>query len=293
MFFVLVSAAKAESLPSWYINKPDDSKLYYYGTGTDEKSVENAAIFALGNILRDIYEKNRDRLNIDFETFKNSINFPKYNIESAEKIGDLFYVIITIRKNELFNLQLSNLEETHRDILKKFGELKGKNKFVVVSNLEKILKLVSSAENKMAIIGVLGKFTETKYQNTYEKVRNKYDDILQNLDLRIVMEQPELEQLRKTLANYIENRGIKVDNGAKNTLFVSFRNKKLFLYNIFSVNILVSFRIMDDNDKLLYYESIESEAQSTEGYANATNMALNNVKNMCKKTICPDIFRYF
>lgn len=105
----------------WYYDKLRDNELYLYGVGNSDIDIEYAVKKAMDNIVRGVFENSSEILNIDYESFRKSFNFPSYNIENNAKSDGVWYVLISVKRNELFELQLNNLDEIDKNITKSYN----------------------------------------------------------------------------------------------------------------------------------------------------------------------------
>jgi hypothetical protein len=201
--------ANATNRYSWYYNKPRDNDLYLYGVGSSEINKEHAIKKAMDNIAKNIFDNNSEILNINYESFRNSLNFSNYSVENSATNDGILYVLISVKRNELFELQINDLNEIDKIITKKYNFLKDKNEFIRAKNIEKLLKLIKKAENKIEVIWTINEFNETKYTEKYKRIVNEYIKLSKNLNLNIKIENPEITHSKEALKYYFSKKDIK------------------------------------------------------------------------------------
>jgi hypothetical protein len=239
----------------WYYDKLRDNELYLYGVGNSDIDIEYAVKKAMDNIVRGVFENSSEILNIDYESFRKSFNFPSYNIENNAKSDGVWYVLISVKRNELFELQLNNLDEIDKNITKSYNFLKNKNEFVKIKNVDKLLKLIKKAEDKIEVIWTINEFNETKYTDRYKRIIKEYKELSKNLNINIKVENTEIKDSKSEIEYYFNKKNIKVKEKSNNTLYVSYVNRKLPSNNSFDNNIFLTVKFMDKDNNMLYYNS--------------------------------------
>ncbi len=275
--FCFLFNLKAEILPDWY-KDTKNTKLYIYGLGKGE-NLDNAIKAALDNVKEKFLKKNEDyKINI------NLLNFSNYEIEKKEKIDDIYYILLTIRRSELYNLQLQQLNEIVLDIENLYNFLDKKNDFVKFTKFEEILKLVNEMNNKIEIIKLIdNKFNYNRYNLLYKKVENKYINLLNNLDIKIEIEQKRIKPLLKfVMHNIRKNNFVRINDKSKNTLRLYYKIKMLNVENNYNVDILFYVKILDKDDNLVNYNSFNYSFSSTNSFADAIDAIINEFKKDLK-----------
>lgn len=287
LFFTYIffnTKAIASNNLEWYNNKIENSKLYIYGVGNG-MNLDDATKSALNDIKQD-FIKNKAKLENNETNNKtvnmNYLNFSNYEIEKSKKYKNIYYILINIKRNELYNLQLDNLIDINNNIEKQYNFLKDKNDFVKINKFKEILKLIEEAKNKILIIKMIDSFDKSKYIKFYNKIENEYNNLLKHININVIIEKDNLLPLEETIYNNIINNGIKINKKSKNTLYISYITKKLFINNAYNYNILIYCKILDYNNKLMYYNSFNYTYTSNISFKDAKNKILETFENDLK-----------
>lgn len=274
MFLLLNYNVKAEE-PTWYTDKPDNTKLYLYSSGIGN-DISEAILDALNGIivLDDNYSNNIH------------INFTNYTIENSSKYNNKQYVLIAVKRNELFNLQIDNLKIINDIIENKYKNLSN-NDFKNKKEIKDIISLIEEAKEKILIIKTIDNFNDSKIIKKYNNILKKLNDI--KLTLNIDIKNQELDILRDDLDNIILDYGIKNTKKSKNILVVDMEVKKNKIHNSFIVNNRIKMSILDENNKIIKYNYRNYETISDVSYLAAyeTNMfeIKNNLKNIFNELV--------
>ena len=257
---------KAEE-PIWYTNKPNNTKLYLYSSGIG-KDMNEAILNALNGIivLDDNYSNNIH------------INFTNYTLEDSVKDEDNQYVLIAVKRNELFNLQIDNLKILNKVINDKYMALSDNN-FKNKKTINEIIELIEEAKNKIKIIKIIDTFDDTKITKKYNTIIKEIENIEPKLWLDV--KSNELLIFDDKIKNIIEDYNIKINKNAKDILVFDMEVKKEKIHNSFIVNNKVILSIIN-NDKIIKYNYKNYESISEKDFDSAYKSNMEKINGDLK-----------
>ena len=241
VFIVLFfsNSCRANKYPDWYNNKPDDNKLYIYSIGEGDSESE-AIRNALDNIIKmdDIYVENIH------------INFPDYNLLKNEKYLDKYYILLNVKRNELFNLQMENLKIINDTIEHVYADLP-QNPFEKISQINLLKNLIEEAKEKINIAKKINNFDDKKIIKRYNYISNNINKNV--LDVRLVINNDDLLINKDVILAILQNNNIKINDNSNNILLVDLENKNKKIHNTFVVNTKIMFKIIDVDGNVIKY----------------------------------------
>lgn len=257
---------KAEE-PIWYTNKLNNTKLYLYSSGIG-KDMNEAILNALNGIivLDDNYSNNIH------------INFTNYTLEDSVKDEDNQYVLIAVKRNELFNLQIDNLKILNKVINDKYMTLSDNN-FKNKKTINEIIELIEEAKNKIKIIKTIDTFDDTKITKKYNTIIKEIKNIEPKLWLDV--KSNELLIFDDKIKNIIEDYNIKINKNAKDILVFDMEVKKEKIHNSFIVNNKVILSIIN-NDKIIKYNYKNYESISEKDFDSAYKSNMEKINGDLK-----------
>ncbi len=257
---------KAEE-PIWYTNKLNNTKLYLYSSGIG-KDMNEAILNALNGIivLDDNYSNNIH------------INFTNYTLEDSFKGEDNQYVLIAVKRNELFNLQIDNLKILNKVINDKYMTLSDNN-FKNKKTINEIIELIEEAKNKIKIIKTIDTFDDTKITKKYNTIIKEIKNIEPKLWLDV--KSNELLIFDDKIKNIIEDYNIKINKNAKDILVFDMEVKKEKIHNSFIVNNKVILSIIN-NDKIIKYNYKNYESISEKDFDSAYKSNMEKINGDLK-----------
>lgn len=269
MFFILFillffsNNCIANNYPYWYEHKPENNKLYIYsiGEGKDEpEAIRNA----LDNIINmdDIYVENIH------------INFPDYNLLKNEKYLNKYYVLLSIKRNELFNLQLENLKIINDAIEHIYADLP-QNSFKKISQIKVLKKLIEEAKGKIDITKKINEFDDKKIIKRYNYILN---DINKNtLNVKLVINNNDLLLHKDFILDVLQENNIKIQDNSENILFVDLENKNKKIHNTFIVNTKIVFKVFDLDGNVIKYNYKNYTSNSDKSFQTSYNKNLVSI----------------
>lgn len=259
--FVVGVFAK-NTIPEWYNNKPEDNKLYIFGIGSGD-SVNEAVRSGIDNVYINIYTSVYNYVSDDVvgENIKKlkenakedlNINFSSYIIENSVNIDNKYYVLISFKRNELFNRQVSDLDVLNTAILTKYASIANYSDFVKLHKYKDILTLINNAQNKINIIKVIGIFNDIKYQDTYKKIKNDYKKIVDNIGVKLDLDKDLSFLLGNVVNGILGDNGVKVKSKSQNKLIINSQNDIIKVHNIFVVKTKFMCKVVYKNNVISY-----------------------------------------
>lgn len=259
--FVVGVFAK-NTIPEWYNNKPEDNKLYIFGIGSGD-SVNEAVRSGIDNVYINIYTSvynyvSDDAVGENIKKLKENakedlnINFSSYIIENSVNIDNKYYVLISFKRNELFNRQVSDLDVLNTAILTKYASIANYSDFVKLHKYKDILTLINNAQNKINIIKVIGIFNDIKYQDTYKKIKNDYKKIVDNIGVKLDLDKDLSFLLGNVVNGILGDNGVKVKSKSQNKLIINSQNDIIKVHNIFVVKTKFMCKVVYKNNVISY-----------------------------------------
>lgn len=249
-------------IPEWYNNKPEDNKLYIFGIGSGS-SINEAVRSGIDNVYINIYTSvynyvSDDAVGENIKKLKENakedlnINFSSYIIENSVNIDNKYYVLISFKRNELFNRQVSDLDVLNTAILTKYASIANYSDFVKLHKYKDILTLINNAQNKINIIKVIGIFNDIKYQDTYKKIKNDYKKIVDNIGVKLDLDKDLSFLLGNVVNGVLGDNGVKVKSKSQNKLIINSQNDIIKVHNIFVVKTKFMCKVVYKNNVISY-----------------------------------------
>ena len=246
LFFLLFNYKIQAEEPIWYKSKPDNTKLYLYSSGVG-KDMNDAILDALNNMI--IID---DNYSGDIH-----INFTNYTIEDSIIDNNKQYVLVAVKRNELFNLQIDNLKILNEVINNKYKDVLNsdyKNK----KDIQEVINLIEEAKAKIKIIKTINTFDTRKIDKKYNEMLKN----LNNIDLSLNIDNKTLSLFDKELENILINNNIKFNKKSNNILTLDIDTKRKKIHNSFIVYNKVTLYIINNGKIIKYnykdYESISN-----------------------------------
>ncbi|WP_419770823.1 MAG: LPP20 family lipoprotein [Candidatus Marinarcus sp.] len=179
-------------VPQWYLNAPANTSAYLYGTG-EGTSLQSAKSAALNDMSGRLSVQVSSSLNQTTTTSRNNsgengynkevtqniniavqnINFTNAVIEKTITLGNSFFVLMKVNRQELFNQTKQEFDMTNRRI----------NDLLEVSNVQPILEQIYTlqnlqpvlleAKNQASVLKALNNgFDESSYFHHYSRIEN-------------------------------------------------------------------------------------------------------------------------
>jgi len=200
----------SKGIPSWYLSPTPNSNTYLYGVG-EGKNMQEAKNSALNDMASRLsvnidstinqnkqsissskinsYEKKLTQ-NINVEVKK--INFTNAAIESSEVIGNSFFLLMRVNKEELFNNHLESFSLHQTQIS---NTLKANQKRPVLEQLytlEKLLPTVEKATSQALILNAINKeFNSSTPIEKHHQVTLQYEELKESLAFKISTNLPQ------------------------------------------------------------------------------------------------------
>lgn len=279
IFFLFYSNSYAK-IPKWYLNNFSKNDLFFYSknTGKNKQITINSAIHNLKIELIDLINQNNKIENFQYKV--HYIDFPEINIIKNEKQKDFLYILISIHKTELFNLQLKKLNFLNIELEKQLKKLEDINDFIKKDNYKNIFSIINQMKEKLIIIKYLNnKFNIKNYTTKFNNIEQQYTKFLKNLDLQLIFKNNKIYNFQHKVINILNEKNIKINNNSQNILFVEFIENKNFINNIFFINLNIIFYLKDKLGNNILYNSKLFKCDSNISYNNCFEQFENIVLN--------------
>ncbi|MEA3512615.1 MAG: LPP20 family lipoprotein [Campylobacterota bacterium] len=200
-----------QELPSWYINAPSNNAVFIYGEGT-AKSMDEAKTNGLNSMASRLvvsvssslesstttstdgkssnYSKN---INKSVKQDVQKIKFTNAKVEKSSKIGDEFYVLMKVNRDELFENKNKEFIINDKRVDVQYNSLKKYSKLEQIHMLQALYPKVISGKRQAVVLNAIN--NEFEYA-PYIKKYDSYIDAIYNLknDSIIVVQTNEKQQ---------------------------------------------------------------------------------------------------
>lgn len=240
-------------IPEWYYDKPEDVKLYIYSVSKG-KNLQTAINDALNNIYLNVYNKinNTNIVNDDdVSNRKININFSNYVIEKNVNVNNVSYVLINLKRNELFEKQLNDINFIDTDITNKYSAIIKENIFIKIHKLNEILSLIDNVNEKIQIIKTIDNFNDTKLQKKYSNIKKDFDNIFNNISVSIELPE-DLLNLYDILKENLAINNISINKNSLNNLTIKQKTITEKIHNTFVVKTIFVCELKNKNNLILY-----------------------------------------
>lgn len=258
-----------KNIPLWYLIKDQNNKILLYGTGSDanielakKKAFANLIEIILFNVNKVSYDKSIIKYEKEF--FQNLENelfniwTENYTVEKKEFINDKYYVLISIKRKDLFNIYLNKFLSLDKEIEKKIEIFNNSNIFSQIYFYDILKILILYAEENLKVLTNLSDFKIHNYQDKYNYFLTTMEAIKNNIKISLVIENDNFN-ISKTLEYFIINitklKNITITPNQDNVLKITFDIKKQYIYNKFCVDLNINF-IFKYKDTITNYKTI-------------------------------------
>lgn len=258
-----------KNIPLWYLIKDQNNKILLYGTGSDanielakKKAFANLIEIILFNVNKVSYDKSIIKYEKEF--FQNLENelfniwTENYTVEKKEFINDKYYVLISIKRKDLFDIYLNKFLSLDKEIEKKIEIFNNSNIFSQIYFYDILKILILYAEENLKVLTNLSDFKIHNYQDKYNYFLTTMEAIKNNIKISLVIENDNFN-ISKTLEYFIINitklKNITITPNQDNVLKITFDIKKQYIYNKFCVDLNINF-IFKYKDTITNYKTI-------------------------------------
>lgn len=258
-----------KNIPLWYLIKDQNNKILLYGTGSDanielakKKAFANLIEIILFNVNKVSYDKSIIKYEKEF--FQNLENelfniwTENYTVEKKEFINDKYYVLISIKRKDLFDIYLNKFLSLDKEIEKKIEIFNNSNIFSQIYFYDILKILILYAEENLKVLTNLSDFKIHNYQDKYNYFLTTMEAIKNNIKISLVIENDNFN-ISKTLEYFIINitklKNITIIPNQDNVLKITFDIKKQYIYNKFCVDLNINF-IFKYKDTITNYKTI-------------------------------------
>lgn len=267
-------------VPEWFYKRSNknDNIIYSAGIGKNKNEAINDA---LNGIYKEIYIiiDGKDEAKNDHDYIK----LPKYILVEKAKSNENVYVLISISKSELFNIQLDSIEKDFNLLNKQVETLNAINDILRIEQYENIFKIIDKIKKQIAIIQKIKEFKDGKYTKYFEKIYDDYEKLVKNISIRIELN-AELKEITDDIVKYIESKNIKIDEKSNNILSIDIIKSENKLNDKFMVSDNLLF-ILKNNNEILKYNNKEFACVSDVNFDECHNKILFDIKQYLNEKI--------
>lgn len=258
-----------KNIPLWYLIKEQNNKILLYGTGSDtnielakKKAFANLIEIILFNVNKTTYDKSIIKYEKEF--FKNlehelfNIWTDNYIVEKKEFINDKYYVLISIKRKDLFDIYLQKFLNLDKEIEKKIEIFNNSNIFSQIYLYDILKILILYAEENLKVLKNLSDFKVHNYQDKYNYFLKTMENIKNSIkiSLNITNDNHNIAQiLEYFIVNTAKLKNITILPNQDNILAITFDIKKKYIYNKFCVDLNINF-IFKYKDTITNYKTI-------------------------------------
>lgn len=291
---------QSSTIPTWYLNSPNNTPLYLYGEGSGY-TLEEAKINALNTMASKLIVSISSSLSTQTNTYTNSISssydksvskklnqdvekieFTNATVEKAEQIINQFYVLMRVNREQLFLLKKKDFINQDKRIEKLFSNAQLKDPFEKIFALNEIIELSKDASKKVKILNAIDNdFNAQKYINKYTQYQDIQNELKHNTPLQLSsnLENDYFKNIVKELLS-LERYKISQNSQVKLELFTTIQNSQTMGWNIVKANTNITLK---NNTKILSSYTINSIGRSSTSKESAISNAALDLKNQIKK----------
>lgn len=280
IYFLLTFCGVYAETPDWYDEENINNTLYIYskGYGTSEDIAINNA---LNSIYIDIYNTIYD---VEIPTTnlaerKIDINFSSYTVENIEKKDGDFYVLISLKRNEFLDKQISDLNLIDEIIDKKLSLIENSNDFIKVNKCNEIEHLINKINDKINIINTIDYFDDKQINKKNKQTMRICNNYKSNFNINLHLPE-ELLQYKTVIEENLIKNNININNRSKNVLSLELFNDNKKIQNIDFINTVITVKLFN-NDNILY--------QTKFNYCNIKNQEISISLNKNIENFIEDI----
>jgi hypothetical protein len=296
-------------LPSWYLSPPKNNSAYLYGVGSAGNS-EEANLIALKNLIEKLSvkisasftsDKQESRVNDD-SIFEASINqdiysevqqieISNYEIDRSVQKKQNIYVLIKVKRDEIFNNYLKELKAADRKIRRlSYNIKKKKTSLEKFANLTKAAKIIRENNIRLDILELIKRnnIITKDYRSRYSRILNKKENLQERITIYISTAKSN-NKIKSVIARGLNNINVKVinknDPSNKNisTLKISSQASERKLYNSYFTKITINFKLIENFGRQISSGKINISGSSNLSSKAATNKALDFLEKKIRK----------
>ena len=235
-------------MPTWYINAPSNNNLYLYGEG-EANSLEEAKnnalnsmasrlVVSVGSSMKTVtslshnsnsqnsYNKNISKnLKVDVQKIK----FTNATVQRSQKIGDRFYILMEVDREELFNNKKKEFDINNDSLLETYLSLPSYSKLEQIKILQDIYPKIIEAKKQAIILNAINnKFNIEPFIKKYDNYLNTINLLKNIITIKVITNKKDnyfadnlidlLNQNNYKVTNNNSDILIKIDNKIKHSM---------------------------------------------------------------------------
>jgi hypothetical protein len=298
------------NIPAWYINAPVNNSLFIYGEGeaftfSDAKdnslnSMASKLVVSVGstilsttktsqNTQENTYSKDVTKdLRIDVQKIK----FTNATVEKSEKIGEHFYVLMKVDRQELFKNKKVEFDINDNRLTKKFNSSKQYSKLEQIYILQNMYPDIKRAKSKAIILNAINNdFNHAFYVAKYDSYIDKISELKNELTIMVKSNNTK-KYFADSLIDMLNQQQYKVSDSLKNDVIIYLNNKVKYSiargWNIAKVTTTIS---VMSNNKIISNQVLNTIGRSSTSEESALeNASWHFRKKIEEKTLDKVIF---
>lgn len=298
------------SVPSWYLNTPQNNTQYLYGEGegqTIKEAKENAlnsmasklivsvqsSIQTTVKVSRDIkastYSKDiTNSVKVDVQKMK----FTNVIVDKSIQKGDTFYMLVKVNRIQLFNLKKREFDINDKRITDKYNSLDKYTSLEKIRILEDMYPSIIKGKKQAVILNAINNaFNQSRYIAKYDKYIDEITRLKESSILYVTTNNPK-RYFADQLIDALNQEQYKIGTKSKKDIEIKITNKvkysKAMGWNIAKVSTTLS---VIANNKIISNRIIATTGRSSTSKESALeNASIQFIKNIKKETLDKVIF---
>lgn len=293
------SKTKNNEIPKWYLNTLNNTPIYIYGEGSSN-SLKEAKINALSTMASKLivsvsskiemstisntgdsssYNKHTNK-NIKLEVQK--IKFTNAQVAKSTHIGDRFYILMKVNREELFNNNKKEFDINDERIIKKYNNLSQYSKIEQIDILQQMYPDIVKNKSKAIVLNAINNdFDQAPFIQKYDSFIDKIDELKNNFIITVKTNNKH-KYFADLLIEELNSKQYKVSSHGD--IVIKINNKIKYSmargWNIAKVSTSLS---VVSNDKIVSNKNINSVGRSSTSKESALQSASNAFINKIKK----------
>ena len=227
------------SIPNWYLNAPQNSSKYIYGTG-ESNSVDNAKNEALNNMSARLVTSVGSSLKATTKSSSDGtyskdvskqlkvevqkIRFTNATIEKNAVVGNNFYVLAKVDRIELFNTKKKDFNLLNTRIDTRYKQLKNMPKLEKINGLSQLYpSLIKAKKLSFVMYAINNSFDYGSYHKKYDSMIDEINSLKDNLTISVSSNLPQ-KYFADELTAFLNANNYKTNSG-KSDISIKVTNK--------------------------------------------------------------------
>ncbi|MEA3384215.1 MAG: LPP20 family lipoprotein [Campylobacterota bacterium] len=306
----VVLKQERKQIPSWYLNAPINNSLFIYGEGKADSiqeakdnalnSMASKLIVSVGSSVNTVTKTSRDNygssyskdMKKDLKIDVQKVKFTNATVEKSSNIGDSFYILMKVNRQELFDNKKKEFDINDKSITSKFNSLKNYKKLEQVHILQDIYPNIINGKKQAIVLNTINnEFDHGVYLSKYDSFIDKIFNLKNNSTIKVQTNSKE-KYFADGLIDLLNQQKYKVTTSTKGDILIKINNKVKYNlargWNIAKVSTTLS---VISNDKIVSNKIITTLGRSSTSKESALENASNEfVKKIKTETLDKVIF---